>query len=136
MELDNAEAGFGYMLQAYKIGGPFMHVITLMGILMFVVVGIKVYRMLALKEYDTKLLSFILLAGSFSVAWGIFSQILGIVGALEAIRAAADISPQLVMGGAIISFYSTVWGFMVFFISWLCYFILKELVKHKTHEDN
>lgn len=132
MELDKAETGFGYMLQAYKIGGPFMHVITLMGILMFVVVGIKVYRLLALKEFDTKLLSLILLAGSFSVAWGIFSQILGIVSALEAIRAAADISPQLVMGGAIVSFYSTVWGFMVFFISWLCYFILKEIVKHKT----
>lgn len=136
MELDKAETGFGYMIQAYNMGGPFMHVITLMGILMFAVVGIKIYRMLALKEYDTKLLSLILLAGSFSVAWGIFSQILGIVGALEAIRAAADISPQLVMGGAIVSFYSTVWGFMVFFTSWLCYFVLKEIVKHKQAEGN
>lgn len=131
MELDKAETGFGYMVQAYKIGGPFMHIITIMGLLALVVAGIKIFRMVTLKEYNNKLLSLILLAGSFSVAWGIFSQIIGIVGALEAIRAAADISPQIVYGGAIVSFYSTIWGFMVFFVTMLIYFVLKEIIKHK-----
>jgi len=53
---------------------------------------------------------------------------------LEAIRAAGDISPQLVMGGAIISFYAPVWGFMVFIISLLFYFILKEIIKYRKLE--
>lgn len=131
MGLDKAETGMGYMVQAYKIGGPFMHIITFMAILMLVVAGVKIYRMIAFKEYNTKLLSLMLLAGSFAVAWGIFSQIIGIVGALEAIREAADISPQIVYGGAIVSFYSTVWGFMVFFVSMLFYFTLKEIIKAK-----
>jgi len=136
MGLDKAETGLAYMIQAYKIGGPFMHIITLMAILMLVVAGIKIYRMIAFKEYNTKLLSLMLLAGSFAVAWGIFSQILGIVGALEAIRAAGDISPQLVYAGAIISFYSVVWGFMVFLVSMLFYFTLKEVIKHKQPMSN
>lgn len=131
MELEKAETGIGYMLRAYKWGGPFMHIITIIGIVMLIVVSIKLYRMVVLKQYDNKLLSLVLLAGSFSVAWGIFSQILGFVGALEAIRAAEDISPQLVIGGAIVSFYSTIWGFMVFFVAILFYFVLKEIIKHK-----
>lgn len=113
-----------------------MHIITIMGLMMLLVSGIKMYRMLVLKEFDFKLLSLVLLAGSFSVAWGIFSQVVGIVAALEAIRAASDISPQIVYGGAIVSFYSTIWGFIVFFISMLIYFTLKEIVKHKLPGNN
>lgn len=109
-----------------------MHVITLMGLMMLGVAGVKMYRMWILKEFNFRLLSLILLAGSFSVAWGIFSQIIGIVGALEAIREASDISPQIVYGGAIVSFYSTIWGFIVFFISIVIYFVLKEIVKYKV----
>lgn len=136
MELDKVETGFGYMFQAYAWGGPYMHIITLMAILMLIVAGIKIFRMVALKEYNTKLLSLIMMAGSFSAALGVFSQIIGIVQALEAIRAAADISPQIVMGGAIVSFYSTIWGFMVLLVSLLIYFILKEIIKHKKPGNN
>lgn len=120
------------LFEMYNIGGPFMHVITLMGLMMLGVAGVKMYRMWILKEFNFRLLSLILLAGSFSVAWGIFSQIIGIVGALEAIREASDISPQIVYGGAIVSFYSTIWGFIVFFISIVIYFVLKEIVKYKV----
>jgi biopolymer transport protein ExbB/TolQ len=76
----------------------------------------------------------ILMAGSVAAAVGIFSQIVGIVQALEAIRAAADISPQIVMGGAIVSFYAPIWGFLVFIISLICYFVLREIIKAKQKE--
>ena len=61
-------------------------------------------------------------------------QIVGIVEALEAIRAAGDISQQLVMSGAIISLYAPIWGFFVFIISLLSYFILKEIIRHRKSE--
>lgn len=120
------------LFEVYKMGGPHMHIITIMLLMAFIVAGIKLYRMIVLNEYSSKMLGLIRLAGSFAVAWGILSQIIGIIQALEAIRAAGDISPQIVMGGAIVSFYSTVWGIIAFLISMLIYYILKEVIKSKN----
>lgn len=134
MELDRAETGLGYMLEAHKIGGPYMKVISIMAVLMIVITIWKAWEVFGKKQTDYKLLDLILMAGSLAAAVGIFSQIVGIVQALEAIRAAADISPQIVMGGAIVSFYAPVWGFMVFIISLIFYFILKEIIKARKPE--
>jgi len=71
------------------------------------------------------------MSGSLALAFGLLSQIVGITEALVAIREAADISPQIVMEGALISFYAPIWGFMVFIFSTFIYFILKEIVKVK-----
>lgn len=131
MELDKAQTGFGYMLEAHKIGGPYMKVISIMAVLMIAIMIWKVWLVFGKKQSDFKLLDLILMAGSVAAAVGIFSQIVGIVQALEAIRAAADISPQIVMGGAIVSFYAPIWGFLVFIISLICYFVLKEIIKAK-----
>ncbi|WP_297098359.1 MotA/TolQ/ExbB proton channel family protein [uncultured Draconibacterium sp.] len=120
----------------HRAGGPFMGVITVMGLLMLVVAGIKIYKMAVLKHYDLKLMGLIRMAGLFAAALGVLSQIIGIVQALEAIRAAADISPEIVMGGAIVSFYSTIWGLTVLLVSLLIYFVLKEVIKQKMHGNN
>ena len=134
MELDEAKTGFAYMLEAHKIGGPYMKVISVLAVLMVVITIWKVWKIFREKQADSKLLDLILMAGSVAAAVGIFSQIVGIVQALEAIRAAADISPQIVMGGAIVSFYAPIWGFMVFIFSLLFYFILKEIIKSRKPE--
>ena len=134
MELDKAETGFGYMLEAHKIGGPYMKVISIMALVMIGITIWKVWQVFGKKQADYKLLDLILMAGSVAAAVGIFSQIVGIVQALEAIRAAADISPQIVMGGAIVSFYAPVWGFFVLIISLIFYFILKEIIKARQVE--
>ncbi|MBT3382098.1 MAG: hypothetical protein HN778_21430 [Prolixibacteraceae bacterium] len=134
MELDKAETGFGYMLEAYKIGGPFMHIITLLGLLMLAITVWKVVEIFTKKVNNLKFLDLILMAGSVSLAVGLLSQIVGIVQALEVIRAAADISPQIVMGGAIVSFYAPIWGFVVFIFSMISYFVLKEIIKPRLPE--
>lgn len=134
MELDKAQTGFGYILEAHKIGGPYMKVISIMAVLMIVITIWKAWQVFGKKQTDFKLLDLVLMAGSVAAAVGIFSQIVGIVQALEAIRAAADISPQIVMGGAVVSFYAPIWGFLVFIISLICYFVLKEIIKAKQTE--
>jgi len=131
MELEQADTGFGYMLEAHKIGGPYMYVISLMAVLMAAVIVWKFVEVFVKKNINLKWLDLILMAGSVAAAIGLFSQIVGIVQALEAIRAAADISPQIVMGGAIVSFYAPIWGFLVFILSLLFYFALKEIIKAK-----
>nr|WP_321484870.1 MotA/TolQ/ExbB proton channel family protein [uncultured Draconibacterium sp.] len=123
-------------MQFHKEGGPFMGVITVMGVLMLVVAGIKIYQITVQKHYDLKLVSLIRMAGLFAAALGVLSQITGIVQALEAIRAAEDISPQLVMGGAIVSFYTTIWGLIVLLVSLPIYFVLKEFIKQKMKEND
>lgn len=132
IDLDKTSTGFGYMVEAYKIGGPYMHWITIFGLL---ALGIGVWKIVELvtgKKPDTKFLELIRMSGSLALAFGLFSQIVGIVQALEAIRAAADISPEIVMGGAIVSFYAPVWGFIVFFIATVLYYVLKEIIQQKS----
>ena len=116
-----------------KIGGPHMKVISILAIVTIVVAVFKIVQIVRKKEFNLRLLDLILMAGSLALAFGLFSQIMGIIGALEAIRIAGDISPQLVMEGAKISFFAPVWGFIVFIISLLFYFILKEIIKAKQH---
>ena len=124
------------LFEAYKIGGPYMNVITVLGLLTLTVTVWKIVELLTGKLAGYKLLDLILMAGSLALAVGLLSQIVGIVQALEAIRAASDISPQIVMGGAIVSFYAPIWGFIVFIFSLLFYFILKEILKHKKSGNN
>ena len=133
MEIDKVETGFGYMLQAHKAGGPYMWVISLLGILLLTITVWKITELVTKKAANRKFLDLILMAGSVAAAVGIFSQIVGIVQALEAIRAAADISPQIVMGGAIVSFYAPIWGFLVFIFSLVFYFILREIIKARMN---
>ena len=129
IELDKAETGFGYLIQAYKAGGPFMNMITILGLLALVIATLKIVSMVSKKEVTDTYLGLIKMAGSLAVAFGFFSQVVGIVQALEAIRAAADISPQIVMRGAIVSFYAPIWGLFVFIVSMLIYYVLKEIIK-------
>ncbi len=129
MELDKAETGFGYMIQAYKMGGPYMHVITLLGILMLAIAIWKIVGLVKKTSINLKWLDLIRMAGSLALAIGFLSQVVGIVAALEAIKAAADVSPEIVMMGAIVSFYAPIWGLMVFIFSMLFYYVLRETIK-------
>jgi hypothetical protein len=119
------------LFKFYTEGGPFMNLILLMVILMLVVIIWKIIQFVVKKEFNFKLIDLILLSGSVSLAVGLLSQIIGVIEALDAIGAAGDISPQLVMQGAIVNFYAPIWGFIAFIISMVAYFVLKEIVKAK-----
>ena len=106
-----------------------MHVITLMAIIVVVVTGYKMYQKMILKVSNEKWLGLVRMAGLFAVIWGILCQITGIIQALRCIREAGDISLSLVLAGAEISFYSTIWGMVVLLFSLLCYYILKEVMR-------
>ncbi|MFV0590966.1 MAG: MotA/TolQ/ExbB proton channel family protein [Draconibacterium sp.] len=123
------------IFQIYQAGGVFMNFISLMALVSVVILFLKIFQIIK-QQYSLKWLDMILLAGSLAVAVGILSQIVGIVQALEAIRAAADISPQIVMGGAIVSFYAPIYGFIVFIFSMIFYFVTKEIIKAGMNSGN
>jgi len=136
IELDEANTGFGYMVQAYKIGGPFMHWISIFGLIALAIAVWKIFEIVSKKQVNKKLLRLIKMSGSLALATGFLSQIIGIVQALEAIKAAADVSPQIVMGGAIVSFYAPIWGLIVFIFAMLIYYIVSEIIKAKMPGNN
>ncbi len=116
----------------YRAGGPFMNLISIMALLTIFVAVWKSFELFSQRTATTKLLDLVLLGGSVALATGLLSQIVGIVQALNAIMEAADVSPALVMGGAKVSFYAPIYGFVVFIISMLFYFLLKEIIKAKV----
>lgn len=117
--------------EMFRNGGPYMNFISLMAIIAVGVTVWKMVQMVTKKEYNFKLLNLVLMSGAIAAASGILSQIVGIVAALEAIRAAADISPQIVMQGAMVSFYAPIWGFVVLICSMILYSVVKEIIKAK-----
>lgn len=119
------------LMEFYRAGGPFMNLISLMAILTLVITVWKTTDIFSKKAYSFKLLDLILLGGSVAIAIGLLSQIVGIVQALNAIMEADDVSPAIVMGGAKVSFYAPIWGFIVFIFSMIFYFVLKEIIKAK-----
>lgn len=119
------------VMEFYRAGGPFMNLVSLMAILTLVITVWKSVDIFSKKKYSYKLLDLILLGGSVALAVGLLSQIVGIVQALNAIMEAADVSPAIVMGGAKVSFFAPIWGFIVFIFSMIFYFVLKEIIKAK-----
>ncbi|MCY1721411.1 MotA/TolQ/ExbB proton channel family protein [Prolixibacteraceae bacterium Z1-6] len=132
IELDKADTGFGYMVQAYKIGGPYMHWISIFGMVALAVAAWKIFEIVAKKQFSLKLLGLIKMSAFLALAAGLLSQVVGIVMALEAIKEAADVSPQIVMTGAIVSFYAPIWGLIVFIFAILLYYVLNEIIKAKV----
>jgi hypothetical protein len=114
----------------YALGGSDMNYISVMLVLVLAVSVIKV-RAIVKRKYDFRLLDLILMAGSLAPALGLLSQIRGIVIALRAIRIAGDISKSLLLRGVQYSFYPPIYGLLVFMLSILIYFILKEVIKAK-----
>jgi hypothetical protein len=57
--------------------------------------------------------------GIFAIIWGIFGQSIGLFSALQAIEAAADISPAMIFGGLKVSFITTLYGIFIFLVAWL-----------------
>jgi hypothetical protein len=67
----------------------------------------------------------IMFLGIFNLVWGMFTQVLGIVQALNAIIAAADVSPGLIMEGLKNSFVSPLIGLVSILVGALLWAILQ-----------
>lgn len=65
----------------------------------------------------------VLFLGSFAFLIGLLAQVIGLLEAFQAIERAGDISPALIAGGLRVSFIAPVYGFVLFIISLLVWFI-------------
>ena len=110
-------------------GGIFLLVQILVILLIFVLAVIRFrqyYRSDSLESLPFhKSHHAILFLGVFNVVWGMFSQVLGFVQALNAIIAAADVSPALIMRGLKNSFISPLIGLVTVLIAAILWAILQ-----------
>ena len=70
--------------------------------------------------------------GIFAIIWGIFGQSIGLFSALQAIEAAADISPAMIYGGLKVSFITTLYGTFIFLLAWLITIVLSNWSRKKS----
>ncbi len=69
--------------------------------------------------------------GLFGFITGILGQLVGLYEAFKAIETAGDVSPALLMGGLKVSMISTIYGFIVFLLSLLIWFIFDNMLTRK-----
>jgi hypothetical protein len=69
----------------------------------------------------------ILFFGSFALLLGILGQSVGIMQALDAIEVASDISLSLMAGGFKVSMLAPMYGFMLFIISFIVWFVYRSI---------
>lgn len=91
-------------MNLFMAGGPLY-----MGILTLILIGVVVAAVLkkpAVKEL-----------GLLALAFGFFSQLLGLYGAFQAIEAAGGVSTALLAGGLKVSSITSVYGMIIYLIS-------------------
>lgn len=76
-----------------------------------------------------KLSEAILFFGSFAFLIGLLGQAVGIMEALDAIEAAADVSFGLMVGGFKVSMLAPMYGFILFILSFVVWFIYRAISK-------
>lgn len=92
------------MMNLFMAGGPLY-----MGILTLILIGVIIAAVLkksAIKEL-----------GLLALAFGFFSQLLGLYGAFEAIEAAGGVSTAMLAGGLKVSSITSLYGTMIYLIS-------------------
>jgi biopolymer transport protein ExbB/TolQ len=98
-----------------------------------ILIGKLIYRWTNKSESDEKrnkaVSESILFIGSFAFLFGLFFQVIGMIQALKAIEAAGDISMALIAGGLKVSLIVPVYGFVLFLISYITWFINRKLSK-------
>ena len=125
------------LLNSYFIQtmGPFKYPLIVISLLVLLLIVYVIY----LKFQNThrempKLknsLNALLVLGSFNLALGMLGQITGIWEAIDAIKAAGDINPDIVMTGIKVSFGTTLFGLATFMTAALAWLIFTYLPVRK-----
>lgn len=101
-------------------GSLFMYSILAMLILVIVLIISAFVR----GGEHKKAITIISTIGSFTLAFGVFGQILGLISAFDSIEAVGDVSTPIMAAGLKISLLSPLFGLLVFMVSRLGVIVL------------
>jgi len=107
-------------------GGPLFMYTTLILLIVIIALLIRGFVKPTTRDKTITLVSSISL---FVLVWGFLGQMLGLIGAFDAIEAAGDISPAILAAGLKIAILSPLFGMFVFLIARVGIIILNILKK-------
>jgi biopolymer transport protein ExbB/TolQ len=115
------------MFELFYMGGTFfMSILTLIFIAMLAVAiinGMPLFKgEIDSLESASRKISYIKSVGLFALVVGILGQMVGLFSAFQAIEMAGDVSPSLMAGGFKVSMITTLYGFLIYVISFLLWF--------------
>lgn len=113
------------MIDLFYLGGPlFMGILT---IILIVDIAVAVYIFVQGGRENTNGPSVTLVKeiGIFGLVVGLFGQFIGLYQSFIVIEQTGTVSPALLAGGLKVSTITTLYGCVIFIISWLFYFGLK-----------
>lgn len=106
-----------------------------MGMLSIVFLVILVLAVLAFISKDeskqASWLSYIKSLGLLAFVLGMLGQFIGLFDAFKAIESGIDISPQLLVGGLRVSSITSIYGMIIFVVSYILWFVLD--IMHKRN---
>ncbi len=117
----------------FEGGWEFMSLVSIMGLLMlyFAVKGATtVFGHAA--SYTPGSLYYIRFFGMLALVCGILGQLIGLYEAMKYIAQAGEISQQVMAGGIKVSSITTLYGFIIFIIAHLIWFVLDLKGKQAT----
>jgi len=124
------------IIEHLKMGGIwFMLPIYLLWLAVIVLSVITISKAIVKKTDNSKLSkqnNLIMFLGSFAFLLGILGQVLGLMGAFDAIHAAGDVSPALLVMGIKVSMLAPVYGFVLMIVSSTIWFINRNYLIEKA----
>ena len=125
------------MLELFFLGSKlFIGIQTIVAVIMIVLSVLSAKAVLAnqVNENSQRKLSLIKEVGLFAFIIGLLASAMDLMGALQAIEMAGDISPSLLAAGLKISFITPTYGLMIYTLSLLIYFALRAQANKATPE--
>ena len=121
-------------------GGPYMWPLIILAIVNVVLISKKTVELFIKPASNSVQLergiNAIMYWGILSAVLGFYAHFMGIYMAMEAIMAAADISPAIVAGGYAMSLITVLFGLNIFMISSLFWFTFRWRFKQLTSNMN
>ena len=107
-----------------------IYILWFVSIILIAILANRLIAKDSAKTSKTKSLSeLILFLGSFTLLFGVFWQVTGLLQALTAIEIAGDISPALIAEGLKVSSYAPTYGFILFIITFVAWFVARRVNK-------
>ena len=116
------------MIDFIQSGGQYMWLLLIIAIVILVLTITKGIQLYAKKENAKQLengVNAILFWGAFSLVLGFFAHFHGVYLAMQAIKAANDISPAIVAGGYAVSLITILTGLFLFMFSAIIWFLYR-----------
>ncbi|WP_422360424.1 MotA/TolQ/ExbB proton channel family protein [Reichenbachiella sp.] len=105
----------------FEGGILFMSILT---ITLSVSLGLSIFHLIK-KTQEESQLALIKSIGLFALVFGILGQFIGLYGALQHISQVESVSSAMLAGGIRVSSITSIYGMIIFVVSYLMWFILK-----------